>query len=234
MGRNEWHLLGSVGERCLVHHRKLDIGLLEHRSDALRWHVAANAIFALMTDPITNMQCGVHRTFLKADGSKRARRMLGPQGVIRLSADDDVTLGLGLVEGVEDGMALLSCGWHPVWVANCSDPELLRSSPFYVELKTLTIFADADVAGLRAARACAVRWRYAGRSAYFLPPESYEAMDQLKDWDELLRENPNKRSAICAIDSAVAGGSFSDRGGNGKDPPSGHWLSRCILRKKRT
>jgi hypothetical protein len=170
-------LRGSVGERYFAHHRKLDIKLLGDLVRTFRWQARTNAIFAqartnaifaLMTDPVTQKPCGVHRTFLKGDGSKLTRKMLGRQGVIRLSPDDEVTHGLGIVEGIEDGMAVLSCGWHPVWVVTSAGA--IARLPVLRGIEALTIFADGDVAGLQAARACAARWEYAGREAHVLPP----------------------------------------------------------------
>ena len=72
---------------------------------------------ALMTNPNAAEPCGVHRTFLNADGTKRDRKMWGKQGVVCLSPNDTVTARLGVTEGIEDGMAVLLSGWGPVWAA---------------------------------------------------------------------------------------------------------------------
>ena len=37
--------------------------------------------------------------------------MLGKAGVVRLSSDEDVLEGLGICEGIEDGLAILVSGW---------------------------------------------------------------------------------------------------------------------------
>ena len=63
-------------------------------------------IVALMTDPVTNEPTGIHRTFLNPDGKKIERKMLGRQGVVRITPDEDVTYGLGISEGVEDALAV--------------------------------------------------------------------------------------------------------------------------------
>ncbi len=85
------------------------------------------AMLALMTDAATGEACGVHRTFLAPDGNGKAlpgpngegaKMMLGSAGVVRLTPDEDVTLGLGLCEGIETGLALLQRFRHaPVWAA---------------------------------------------------------------------------------------------------------------------
>ena len=100
-------LLDTPGERYFVEQRGLHVGLpdLDH---ALRWHAGAGAVVGLMTDAVTNKPTGIHRTFLNADATKRERKMLGRQGVIRLSPDEEVTFGLGIVEGIEDGLSLLT------------------------------------------------------------------------------------------------------------------------------
>lgn len=152
-------LHGTLAEHYLAEHRRLDIsGVdLEH---ALGWHPGINAIIGLMTDPVTAEPCGVHRTFLNSDGTKRERKMLGRQGVVRLSPDEDVTSGLGICEGVEDGIAIALSGWAPIWVATSAGA--IARFPVLNGVECLTIFADADDAGQAAAATCAARLRDAG------------------------------------------------------------------------
>ena len=128
---------------------------------ALRWHQSSSAMLALMTDPITAQPCGVHRTFLDADARKIERKMLGRQGVIRLSADEEVTTSLSLSEGIEDALSILISGWTPVWAAT-SAGALARFPPLS-GIEALTIFADFDDAGLAAARHCGEAWKLDGR-----------------------------------------------------------------------
>jgi hypothetical protein len=114
-----------------------------------------------MTDAVTNKATGIHRTFVDSAGAKRDRKMLGRKGCTRLSHDEDVTLGLGLTEGIEDGLAVLLSGWGPIWVA--PDAGALGSFPVLTGIESLTIFGDADAAGERAANTCASRWPAARR-----------------------------------------------------------------------
>jgi len=87
------------------------------------------AMLGLMTNAATGEAVGVHRTFLLADGTAKAfgkdsRKMLGRAGVIRLSPDDEVTLGLGVCEGIETGLQVMAAGWRPIWAcgsARCAD-----------------------------------------------------------------------------------------------------------------
>jgi hypothetical protein len=160
-------MAGTLAERYFAEYRKLDVGLLglEH---ALRWHERAHAIVGLMTDPVTGRPTGVHRTFLGADGTKLDRKMLGHQGVVRLSPDDAVAASLGVTEGIEDALAILLSGWSPVWAATSAGA--MASLPVLAGVEALTIFADGDVPGIRAAEACAARWRAGEREVRITSP----------------------------------------------------------------
>ena len=98
--------------------------------------------------------------------------MAGAAGVIRLSADDEVEIGLGLTEGIETGLALLTlAGWRPIWAA--ASAGAMAKFPVLVGIESLTLFCDRDDkgAGLDAARECAARWRDAKRETRIeLPP----------------------------------------------------------------
>ena len=112
-------LPGTLGETYFTEHRGLKIGdlNLEH---AIRYHPVHRMIVALMTDAISNDPIGIHRTFLDANGKKRERKMLGRQGVVRITSDEDVTLGLGIAEGVEDALAI-ALEWGPAWAATAQE-----------------------------------------------------------------------------------------------------------------
>lgn len=129
------------------------------------------AMVALMTDPVTGEACGVHRTFLAPDGRGKApgqaKMMAGAAGVVRLVPDEEVSLGLGIAEGIETALAVAQfCGWAPVWAALSAGA--ITSFPILRGVECLTICADGDAAGMDAARACAERWRDAGCEASIL------------------------------------------------------------------
>lgn len=200
--RRLWHestpARGTVVERYLAGR---GLGLPEPPDDArvLRFHPACPrrspeddaqiehhiehhpAMVALMTDPLTGEPCGLHRTFLRGDGSDRLRdrkgkAMLGEAGVVRLSHDDDVTFGLGIAEGIETSLSVMQhFGWRPVWAATSAGA--IARLPVLRGVETLTIFADADSAGIAAAQAAAARWREAGRSARILRPPTGDFND---------------------------------------------------------
>jgi putative DNA primase/helicase len=157
-------IAGTLGERYFIERRKLDIARLD-LGHCLRWHAGIRAIMALMTDPVSNDAIGIHRTYLGPDGAKLGRKMLGRQGVVCLSPNAEVTMGLGITEGVEDGLAVLS-GWAPVWAATSAGA--IARFPTLSGIEALTVFADADGPGIRAAEACAARWRSAGREVCIL------------------------------------------------------------------
>jgi hypothetical protein len=158
---------GTLAERYFIEHRKLNIRPID-LDHVLRWHASIRAVVALMTRATSGEPCGIHRTFLDADGAKLERKMLGCQGVVRLTPDMEVTTGLGITEGVEDGLAVLLSGWAPVWAATSAGA--VGSFPVLGGIEAITVFADADEAGRLAAETCASRWRSAGLQARISHP----------------------------------------------------------------
>ena len=93
--------------------------------------------------------------------------MLGPKGCIRVSADDEVTYGLSIAEGLEDALAVLLSGCGPVWAA--CDKGGIASFPILPGIDCLTIHSDRGP-GEAEAGACARRWREVGREVLVVPP----------------------------------------------------------------
>jgi hypothetical protein len=179
---------GSPIERWLQH-RGIDSTMLELDRLPLRWapHCprggeTAPAMVALMTNPVAGQARGIHRTFLLPGGSGKApvepvRQMLGKAGVIRLSPDDEVELGLGICEGVETGLAIMASGWRPVWA--CGSLNALTAFPVLGGIECLTVFADPKPHEVAGARACAARWAEAGREADVRTPLAGDWNDSL-------------------------------------------------------
>jgi putative DNA primase/helicase len=144
------------------------VSALGDLSHALRWHGDdVNAVIALMTDAVSGAPCGVQRIFINPnDGSKVKKWMLGNAGAIRISRDEDVTLGLGLTEGIEDALSVLQFGWTPVWAASSADG--IRKFPVLSGIEALTIHRNDNAVGIKAADECATRWHSAGREVYFV------------------------------------------------------------------
>ena len=135
-------------------------------SHALRWLGGdLNAIVALMTEVATGLPCGAQRIFVSPnDGTKLRKWMLGNAGAIRLSLDQDVTLGLGICEGVEDALTALQGGWSPMWAAGSAGA--IAKFPVLDGIEALTIFLNDNAVGIKAAEQCAMRWHGAGREVY--------------------------------------------------------------------
>ena len=116
--------------------RGLDLCPEARDGHALRFHpgcpfrlasgtiVALPAMVAAMVDIVTNEFCGIHRTALKPDGSGKAdlaglgnpKKMLGRAAgaSVKLSPDDEVTLGLHIAEGIETTLACMTMGFRPI------------------------------------------------------------------------------------------------------------------------
>jgi hypothetical protein len=144
------------------------------------------AMLFLMTDPISAAPSGVHRTFLRPDGSGKAegtaKMMAGAAGVIRLVPDEEVCFGIGIAEGIETSLSIMRhAGWRPVWA--CCSTGGIAKFPVLQGIDSITIFPDADDkgAGLKAARECAERWRGANREVTLrVPPAGC-------DWNDVAR-----------------------------------------------
>jgi hypothetical protein len=171
---------GTLVETYLAHRGLRPEPRMPVRFHERAWRNRANgppgpAMVALMTCPERNEPTGVHLTYLRGDGHGKAdgpspKVMLGRRGVIRMSPDEEVTLGLGIAEGIETAVAVMQrLGWRPVWAATCAGA--IATFPVLPGIESLTIFADADPAGMRAAETCARRWSEAGREASIWTPE---------------------------------------------------------------
>jgi hypothetical protein len=180
---------GTLVERYL-HNRNLALpsnAPLRFHPNCPRGGERLPAMLGLMTDAATAEFRGVHRTFLARDGSGKAtgkaKMMMGRAGVIRISPDTEVTLGLGITEGAETALAVLQhARWGPVWA--CGSAGAVRKFPVLGGVECITIFADADDqgAGIEAARICAANWTQAGNTADIrLPPKG-------KDWADVIDE----------------------------------------------
>jgi hypothetical protein len=146
------------------------------------------AMLARITDVVTNEPISLHFTRLALDGSSKAgtdrdklllkgHRKAG--GVIRLWADSAVQHGLALAEGIETALSAAHA-FSPIWAT--VDAGNLEAFPLLDGICALTIYADNDEAGIKASRACARRWRDAGREArIFTPREFNDVNDLIKD-----------------------------------------------------
>jgi putative DNA primase/helicase len=145
---------------------------LPHPDGDLRWHPRCRhpsghkgpALVALVTNAVTAEPMTLHRTWLMADGSGKARldkpRLLKKGyskkgGVVRLWPDEEVTYGLLIGEGLETCLTAAH-GFTPAWAT--LDAGNLGTLPVLDGIDCLTIVADHDPDGLKAAETCGRRW----------------------------------------------------------------------------
>jgi putative DNA primase/helicase len=141
------------------------------------------AMLALLRDACTGEPCGIINVYLLEDGRDRLRDRKGKTAsgrargaCVMLDPFEEPTMGLALCEGVETGIAVYQSGLRPVWA--CGGASTLASFPVLSGIEALTIAADQDEAGMRAAATCADRWHEAGRKTLIIAPPS-------GDWAEV-------------------------------------------------
>jgi hypothetical protein len=141
------------------------------------------AMVCLVRDVRTNEPKAIHRTALSTDGDKvkvggKSRLALGPiaGGAIKLTPDEDVTICLGVGEGIETALSLRNLpdfGASPVW--SLISAGGVESLPVLAGIESLWIAVDHDEAGLKAARSTARRWQAAGAEAFLITPSAPRA-----------------------------------------------------------
>jgi hypothetical protein len=141
------------------------------------------AMLALLSDLRSGESCGIINTYLAADGRDRLRDTKGKTvtgraraAVVMLSAFDEPINGLVLCEGVETGIAIYQSELQPVWA--CGSAGTLVNFPVLAGVEALTIAADADEPGQRAAETLADRWREAGRKVSIVAPPAGDWADR--------------------------------------------------------
>ena len=136
-----------------------------------------------MSDPETGEPRGVHRTFLLQDGSRKApgqaKMMCGYAGVVRLAPGMEMTLGLGLAEGIETALSVMRSLIGPRWAATSAGA--VRAFPLLPGIEALTIFSRPRPPRPDAAEHCAARWAASGRLARISePPDGQDFNDLIR------------------------------------------------------
>ena len=204
-GRELWAAARPVTAGCVAGRYLLGRRCALPEPHAVRWlpclrYGPTGAEFPALLGLITDIHdagrpLNLHRTWLAPDGSGKApvdrprlllrgHRKAG--GVIRLSPDDEVTHGVGIGEGIETCLTVLSAGWGPIWC--CVDAGNVKGFPVLDGIDAVTVFGDYDRVDpktgkrpcVEAAHACADRWATAGREARVLFPPT-EGTD-FNDW----------------------------------------------------
>jgi putative DNA primase/helicase len=151
----------------------------EHSGSVIRFHpelklsgARVGGMLCLIRDIRTNSPCGIHRTFLDSIGRKLDRKMLGRAraGAIKLDADETVTLGLNIGEGVETSLAAWLAGLRPVWALGSA--TAIATFPVLSGIDAVTVLGETDDNGAneRAVQSCAARWKGAEREALIATP----------------------------------------------------------------
>jgi putative DNA primase/helicase len=179
----------AMWQQCVSSHAPLSRSYLEARGCVLppedgdlRFYPALRhpsgyagpALVALVTDAATGEPLTLHRTWVRADGSKAPvnapRMLLGGHrkkgGVIRLFPGAPHS-ALGIAEGVETALTLAHAV-RPVWAT--VDAGNMGTLPVIPCVGALVIGVDHDPAGMKAARMCAARWSAGGREVRLVVP----------------------------------------------------------------
>lgn len=161
---------------------------LRHRGDC--WHAQRSRHPALIANvqDATGASVGVHRTYLDRDGTKAnvdpPKASLGPiwGAAIRLAdAAAELVIGEGLETAASAGLLLGLPAWAAITAGNMAAGLVLPE-----QVRTVTIAADPDPPGRRAAHDAAARWRAEGRAVRIATPDRPGM-----DFNDLLRERAN-------------------------------------------
>ena len=154
--------------------------------EVIRFCAGPRMMIALLRDIRTNEPCGIHRTFLTAEGAKIEKKMLGRAkgAVIKLSPDDDVSHGLHVGEGIETCLSGMYLDFAPAWALGSAGA--IDTFPVLAGIESLTIFrerkdtGELDKANVSASASCAGRWLEAGREVLFATPQHGDLNDVLQ------------------------------------------------------
>jgi hypothetical protein len=149
--------------------------------EVIRFCAGPRMMVALLRDIHTNRPCGIHRTFLNADGTKIDKKMLGRAkgAAIKLSPDEDVTHGLHIGEGIETCLSGMFLDYAPAWALGSAGA--IKAFPVLSGVECLTIFGENDSANKCAAQTCGKRWLEAGREVLTARDEVGDLNDALCD-----------------------------------------------------
>jgi putative DNA primase/helicase len=159
----------------------------EAAGEAIRFHPSCPfaksqtpAMVCLVRDVVTNAPKAIHRTAISRKGQKVNvagfdRLSLGSihNGAIKLTPDENVTICLGVSEGVENALSLRAIdrfGTSPIW--SLISASGLRSLPVLAGIEALWVAVDHDLAGISAARPMAKRWLTSGAEAFLVTPSA--------------------------------------------------------------
>jgi hypothetical protein len=147
---------------------------------SLRFHAACPfesatkaCMVGLFRDIASDKPVAISRRPIGADGLKLGKpKFMGPVGgaAIKLTADEDVSYGLTIAEGIETALAGMMLDFRPAWVLGSSGA--IARFPTLSGIEALTILVDHDEKGTghRDATECSRRWTAAGREVRRVVP----------------------------------------------------------------
>ena len=156
----------------------------------MRWHAPSGALIVGVNDAASGLVRACQRIMLNADGSPKRRAdgskiklCVGPIAgrAARFAWEPDPQGRWALAEGVETALAAAMLLGIPTW-ASLGTSNMPRIAP-PTWARHVTVVADHDEAGLRAAREAARRLRERGLSVTIITPEAEraDAADVLKE-----------------------------------------------------
>lgn len=173
---------GPLGTIVEIYLRSRFLGLPEEiAGDVLRFHprcpfgegMTTPAMVAALRCVRTGDIIGIHRTALTPDGVKVGRKMLGTAAgaAIMLDAEDTVSTGLNIGEGIETCLAARQLGLRPTWALGST--ANIAAFPVLDGIETLTLFGELGDGGAsdRACTEVGTRWHRAGRSVDIVTPK---------------------------------------------------------------
>lgn len=124
---------------------------------------------------------GVHRTAFSPDGTKLGRKMFGTAtgAAIMLDAEDTVTTGLAIGEGIETCLAARQLGLRPTWALGST--ANVAAFPVLNGIESLTLFGELGDGGAsdRACTEVGTRWHRAGRGVDIITPNVGEDLNDV-------------------------------------------------------
>jgi hypothetical protein len=150
----------------------------------LREH-SKHGLVGLFRDINTDEPCGIQRVFISPTGEKIGRKMLGRSkgAAIKLDADEEVTYGLVIGEGVETCLAARQLGLKPVWALGPA--SAIGDFSVLSGINALTLLAERNKDGSpnassqRNVTKCAARWHAAGREVIIVDAPAGDINDAL-------------------------------------------------------
>ena len=147
------------------------------RDEALGETIFVPAMIAAMRSIETDAITAVHRTRLTEAATKVDRRMLGiaAGAAIKIDADDAVTQGLAIGEGIETVLAARQLGFRPAWAL--ASAGAIAAFPVLGGIEAITFLAENDEASDRAIAEASRRWHRAEREVTVIDPSSGDLND---------------------------------------------------------